>query len=141
MMPLAPLWLGGIAAALIIIELIFFPGTFVMMWFGAGFAATALIHALFPALLGHWALQSALAAAVGLILLLLLRKRFIDTTPHPEIEAINTHGIGIVKGEFVEYSGTLWRYDAQSTVPFPDGTKVEVMAIDENRLTVRELQP
>lgn len=137
MIPLSPLWLGGIAAALIIIELLFLSGTFVLMWFGIGFALTAVLHALFPALLGNWALQSALAAALGLVLLLALRKRFINTTPHSAIDTIPTHGTGIVKGEFVEYSGTLWHYETTDGEPLAEGVKVEVEAIVGNRLTVR----
>ena len=96
-----PYILLGIGVALIAFEAII--ASFILIWFGIGFIITALISSVYAFSDGIW--QIAVASIISLILLLLLRKKvlesFLESKKNISDNFFDEKGVGQIKNSKV----------------------------------------
>ena len=106
-----PYILLAIGVALITFEAVIV--SFVLVWFGVGFVLTALISYIYIFGDGIW--QIATASLISLILLLLLRKKvlesFLKSKKDISDNFLDEKGIGEIKNSKVFYKATYWDID------------------------------
>ena len=119
---------GSVALLCFIIELMFLDFTFFV--FALGFAISAVIAWLVPAL---WWIHLIVALILSLIFLFTIKKplmRFFSAKKTND-NFLNEQGFGTVKGEMIEFKGTLWKAD---TSKLKDGEQVKVFGIKDGQI-------
>ena len=134
-----PYILLAIGVALIAFEAVIV--SFVLVWFGVGFVLTALISYIYIFGDGIW--QIATASLISLILLLLLRKKvlesFLKSKKDISDNFLDEKGIGEIKNSKVFYKGTYWEIDSSlDAKEFVEGEKVEVLKTSNNMATIQK---
>ncbi len=134
-----PYILLAIGVALIAFEALI--ASFVLIWFGFGFILTALISYVYIFSNGLW--QIAIASIFSLILLLLFRKKalesFLKSKKDISDNFLDEKGIGEIKNSKVFYKATYW--DIDSTIDekeFVEGEKVIVLKTHKNHATIEK---
>ena len=134
-----PYILLAIGVALIAFEALI--ASFVLIWFGFGFILTALISYVYIFSDGLW--QIAIASIFSLILLLLFRKKalesFLKSKKDISDNFLDEKGIGEIKNSKVFYKATYW--DIDSTIDekeFVEGEKVIVLKTHKNHATIEK---
>lgn len=134
-----PYILLAIGVALIAFEAVI--ASFVLIWFGFGFILTALISYVYIFSDGLW--QIAIASIFSLILLLLFRKKalesFLKSKKDISDNFLDEKGIGEIKNSKVFYKATYW--DIDSTIDekeFVEGEKVVVLKTFKNKATIEK---
>lgn len=138
-------WLGVFVLALIIEG---FSPELVSIWFAAG-ALVSLIVSFIPGT--SWWIELIIFAVISVATLLCLRpviqKAFKRTTVSSNVDELIHKKGKMVKGcdEFnhgeVKIGGVLWTaYSTEEKKPINAGAVVEVLAIDGNKLVVREIK-
>lgn len=91
-------------------------GSFIIIWFGIGFGITAFISKFYAFSDGIW--QLATVSFISIILLLVFRKKVLETILKSKIEIsddfLNERGIGEIKNSKVFYKGTYWEVDSET---------------------------
>ena len=124
-----PYILLAIGVALIAFEAVIV--SFVLVWFGVGFVLTALISYIYIFGDGIW--QIATASLISLILLLLLRKKVLESFLKSK------KGIGEIKNSKVFYKATYWDIDSKiDEKEFVEGEKVVVLKTHKNQATIEK---
>ena len=134
-----PYILLAIGVALITFEAVIV--SFVLVWFGVGFVLTALISYIYIFGDGIW--QIATASLISLILLLLLRKKvlesFLKSKKDISDDFLNEKGIGEIKNSKVFYKATYWDIDSKiDEKEFVEGEKVVVLKTHKNQATIEK---
>lgn len=116
-------------------------GSFVIIWFGIGFGITAFISNFYTFSDGIW--QLATVSFISIILLLVFRKKVLETILKSKIEIsddfLNERGIGEIKNSKVFYKGTYWEIDSEiKTDNFEEGEKVIVLKTSKNNATIQK---
>ena len=141
LLPTFSVWLLMlIGVALIVLEVLLVP-FFVLLWFGIAAIVVGLVHAVWPFPGGEYQLIT--IGIVGVVLLLVFRKRFMAGRPtrKDDMETFRPGGIGKLRqyeGEWmVFYNGTWWK--VMNVQPdFKDGSPVRVVRIDHNLAEVEK---
>ena len=136
---LDPYILLAIGVALIAFEAII--ASFVLIWFGLGFILTALISYVYIFSDGLW--QIAIASIFSLILLLLFRKKalesFLKSKKDISDNFLDEKGIGEIKNSKVLYKATYWDIDSElDEKEFVEGEKVVVLKTFKNQATIEK---
>jgi membrane protein implicated in regulation of membrane protease activity len=125
-------YLVGIACAFLVIEMM--STDFISLWFGFGFATTAIVHYFFP--FDTLLAQLALALGLGALYLLLLRKQvkqYIFRDDDGRVDNfLNVEGEGFIEGELLKYKGTLWKYHTSGSEVFKEAERVHIIKITDN---------
>ena len=134
-----PYILLAIGVALIAFEAVIV--SFVLVWFGVGFVLTAFISYVYVFDDGIW--QIATASIISLILLLLLRKKvlesFLKSKKDISDDFLNEKGIGEIKNSKVLYKATYWDIDSKiDEKEFVEGEKVVVLKTHKNQATIEK---
>ena len=134
-----PYILLGIGVALIAFEAII--ASFILIWFGIGFIITALISSVYAFSDGIW--QIAVASIISLILLLLLRKKvlesFLESKKNISDNFFDEKGVGQIKNSKVFYKATYWDIDSKiDEKEFIEGEKVMVLKTHKNKATIEK---
>ena len=134
-----PYILLAIGVALIAFEAVIV--SFVLVWFGVGFVLTALISYIYIFGDGIW--QIATASIISLILLLLLRKKvlesFLKSKKDISDDFLNEKGIGEIRNSKVFYKATYWDIDSKiDEKEFVEGEKVVVLKTHKNTATIEK---
>lgn len=134
-----PYILLAIGVALITFEAVIV--SFVLVWFGVGFVLTALISYIYIFGDGIW--QIATASLISLILLLLLRKKvlesFLKSKKDISDNFLDEKGIGEIKNSKVFYKATYWDIDSKiDEKEFVEGEKVLVLKTHKNHATIEK---
>ena len=134
-----PYILLAIGVALITFEAVIV--SFVLVWFGVGFVLTALISYIYIFGDGIW--QIATASLISLILLLLLRKKvlesFLKSKKDISDNFLDEKGIGEIKNSKVFYKATYWDIDSKiDEKEFVEGEKVVVLKTHKNHATIEK---
>lgn len=134
-----PYILLAIGVALIAFEALI--ASFVLIWFGLGFVLTALISYVYIFSDGVW--QIAIASIFSLILLLLFRKKalesFLKSKKDISDNFLDEKGIGEIKNSKVFYKATYWDIDsAIDEKEFVEGEKVIVLKTHKNHATIEK---
>lgn len=116
--------------------------SFVIIWFGVGFVATALLSFGIAYEDGIW--QLATAALISLVLLFTLRKTVLEAFLKSKGELsdnfLNEEGFGEIKHQKVFYKGTYWEIEGPlSSSDFEEGEKIKVLKTFKNSATVEKL--
>lgn len=133
----SPLVLLGVGIGLIALEGILV--SFVIIWFGVGLVLVGLISYFYDFSDGFN--QLVLASAFALLLLFVLRKKFLTKfleSKEGEIEEnfLNTKGEGIIKNGLVQFRGTYFEIDSDET--FEENEKVEVLSTHKNSAKIEK---
>lgn len=136
---LDPYILLAIGVALIAFEAVI--ASFVLIWFGLGFILTALISYVYIFSDGLW--QIAIASIFSLILLLLFRKKalesFLKSKKDISDNFLDEKGIGEIKNSKVLYKATYWDIDSElDEKEFVEGEKVVVLKTFKNQATIEK---
>ncbi len=136
---LDPYILLAIGVALIAFEAVI--ASFVLIWFGLGFILTALISYIYIFSDGLW--QIAIASIFSLILLLLFRKKalesFLKSKKDISDNFLDEKGIGEIKNSKVLYKATYWDIDSElDEKEFVEGEKVVVLKTFKNQATIEK---
>ena len=136
---LDPYILLAIGVALIAFEAVI--ASFVLIWFGLGFILTALISYVYIFSDGLW--QIAIASIFSLILLLLFRKKalesFLKSKKDISDNFLDEKGIGEIKNSKVLYKATYWDIDSElDEKEFVEGEKVVVLKTFKNSATIQK---
>lgn len=136
---LDPYILLAIGVALIAFEAVI--ASFVLIWFGFGFILTALISYIYIFSDGLW--QIAIASIFSLILLLLFRKKalesFLKSKKDISDNFLDEKGIGEIKNSKVLYKATYWDIDSElDEKEFVEGEKVVVLKTFKNQATIEK---
>lgn len=128
-----PYILLGIGVILLGLEAVI--SSFILIWFGIGFIITAAISYFYPYSDGIW--QLATASIISLVLLILLRKRvlesFLDSQKEITDNFLNEKGKGVIKNSKVFYKGTYWEIESDlDDSDFIEGEKVLVSKTYKN---------
>jgi len=115
--------------------------SFVLIWFGIGFVLTALLSYFLPFHDGIW--QIATASIISLILLLMLRKKalesFLKSKKDISDNFFDEKGIGEIRNSKVFYKATYWDIDSKlDEKEFVDGEKVMVLKTHKNKATIEK---
>lgn len=134
-----PYILLAIGVALIAFEAVI--ASFVLIWFGFGFILTALISYIYIFSDGLW--QIAIASIFSLILLLLFRKKalesFLKSKKDISDNFFDEKGIGEIKNSKVLYKATYWDIDSSiDEKEFVEGEKVVVLKTFKNKATIEK---
>ena len=134
-----PYILLAIGVALIAFEAII--ASFILIWFGVGFVITAAISYIYVFSDGIW--QIAVASIISLILLLLLRKKvlesFLESKRNISDNFFDEKGIGEIKNSKVFYKATYWDIDSKlDEKEFNEGEKVVVLKTHKNSATIEK---
>ena len=134
-----PYILLAIGVALIAFEAVI--ASFVLIWFGLGFILTALISYVYIFSDGLW--QIAIASIFSLILLLLFRKKalesFLKSKKDISDNFLDEKGIGEIKNSKVLYKATYWDIDSElDEKEFVEGEKVVVLKTFKNQATIEK---
>ena len=134
-----PYILLAIGVALIALEAIIV--SFVIVWFGIGFVLTALLSYFLAFNDGIW--QIATASIISLILLLMLRKKtlesFLKSKKDISDNFFDEKGIGEIRNSKVFYKATYWDIDSKlDEKKFVDGEKVVVLKTHKNKATIEK---
>ncbi|MFA6740330.1 MAG: nodulation efficiency protein D [Arcobacteraceae bacterium] len=134
-----PYILLAIGVALIAFEAVIV--SFVLVWFGVGFVITAFISYIYVFDDGIW--QIATASIISLILLLLLRKKvlesFLKSKKDISDNFLDEKGIGEIKNSKVLYKATYWDIDSKiDEKEFVEGEKVVVLKTHKNKATIEK---
>ena len=134
-----PYILLAIGVALITFEAVIV--SFVLVWFGVGFVLTAFISYIYVFDDGIW--QIATASLISLILLLLLRKKvlesFLKSKKDISDNFLDEKGIGEIKNSKVLYKATYWDIDSKiDEKEFVEGEKVLVLKTHKNHATIEK---
>ena len=134
-----PYILLAIGVALIAFEALI--ASFVLIWFGFGFILAALISYVYIFSDGLW--QIAIASIFSLILLLLFRKKalesFLKSRKDISDNFLDEKGIGEIKNSKVLYKATYWDIDsAIDEKEFVEGEKVVVLKTFKNQATIEK---
>lgn len=134
-----PYILLAIGVALIAFEALI--ASFVLIWFGFGFILTALISYIYIFSDGLW--QIAIASIFSLILLLLFRKKalesFLKSRKDISDNFLDEKGIGEIKNSKVFYKATYWDIDSSiDEKEFVEGEKVVVLKTFKNQATIEK---
>ena len=136
---LDPYILLAIGVALIAFEAVI--ASFVLIWFGLGFILTALISYVYIFSDGLW--QIAIASIFSLILLLLFRKKalesFLKSKKDISDNFFDEKGMGEIKNSKVLYKATYWDIDSSiDEKEFVEGEKVVVLKTFKNKATIEK---
>lgn len=134
-----PYILLAIGVALIAFEAVI--ASFVLIWFGFGFILTALISYIYIFSDGLW--QIAIASIFSLILLLLFRKKalesFLKSKKDISDNFFDEKGMGEIKNSKVLYKATYWDIDSSiDEKEFVEGEKVVVLKTFKNKATIEK---
>jgi membrane protein implicated in regulation of membrane protease activity len=134
-----PYILLAIGVALIAFEAVI--ASFVLIWFGFGFVLTALISYVYIFSDGVW--QIAIASILSLILLILFRKKVLETflksRKNISDNFLDEKGIGEIKNSKVFYKATYWDIDSElDEKEFVEGEKVIVLKTHKNHATIEK---
>ena len=134
-----PYILLAIGIALIAFEAII--ASFILIWFGVGFVITAAISYIYVFSDGIW--QIAIASIISLLLLMLLRKRvlesFLESKRNISDNFFDEKGIGEIKNSKVFYKATYWDIDSKiDEKEFIEGEKVVVLKTHKNSATIEK---
>lgn len=134
-----PYILLAIGVALIALEAVI--ASFVLIWFGIGFVLTALLSYFLAFNDGIW--QIATASIISLILLLMLRKKalesFLKSKKDISDNFFDEKGIGEIRNSKVFYKATYWDIDSKlDEKEFVDGEKVVVLKTHKNKATIEK---
>ncbi|MDD2887571.1 MAG: nodulation efficiency protein D [Aliarcobacter sp.] len=134
-----PYILLAIGVALIAFEAVI--ASFVLIWFGFGFILTALISYIYIFSDGLW--QIAIASIFSLILLLLFRKKalesFLKSKKDISDNFFDEKGMGEIKNSKVLYKATYWDIDSIiDEKEFVEGEKVVVLKTFKNKATIEK---
>jgi membrane protein implicated in regulation of membrane protease activity len=134
-----PYILLAIGVALIAFEAVI--ASFVLIWFGFGFVLTALISYIYVFSDGLW--QIAIASILSLILLILFRKKvlesFLKSRKNISDNFLDEKGIGEIKNSKVFYKATYWDIDSElDEKEFVEGEKVIVLKTHKNHATIEK---
>ena len=134
-----PYILLAIGVALIALEAVI--ASFVLIWFGIGFVLTALLSYFLAFNDGIW--QIATASIISLILLLMLRKKtlesFLKSKRNISDNFFDEKGIGEIRESKVFYKATYWDIDSKlDEKEFVDGEKVVVLKTHKNKATIEK---
>lgn len=134
-----PYILLAIGVALIALEAVI--ASFVLVWFGIGFVLTALLSYFLAFNDGIW--QIATASIISLILLLMLRKKalesFLKSKKDISDNFFDEKGIGEIRNSKVFYKATYWDIDSKlDEKEFLDGEKVVVLKTHKNKATIEK---
>lgn len=134
-----PYILLAIGVALIALEAVI--ASFVLIWFGIGFVLTALLSYFLAFHDGIW--QIATASIISLILLLMLRKKalesFLKSKKDISDNFFDEKGIGEIRNSKVFYKATYWDIDSKlDEKEFVDGEKVVVLKTHKNKATIEK---
>jgi membrane protein implicated in regulation of membrane protease activity len=134
-----PYILLAIGVALIAFEAVI--ASFVLIWFGFGFVLTALISYIYVFSDGLW--QIAIASIISLILLILFRKKvlesFLKSRKNISDNFLDEKGIGEIKNSKVFYKATYWDIDSEiDEKEFVEGEKVIVLKTHKNHATIEK---
>ncbi|MDR2152187.1 MAG: NfeD family protein [Helicobacteraceae bacterium] len=129
-------WVLIAGVALVALELV--TGGFYLLWYGIGLAVSGAIGWAIGS--DEWAWQIAIGMAIGLVLMIVFRKRLVRKRKNePKDEFLLEEGEGTIKeGDLVEFRGTLWRYDAEVGAQFAVGERVNVRPQPGARVLVRK---
>lgn len=134
-----PYILLAIGVVLIALEAVIV--SFVIVWFGIGFVLTALLSYFLAFNDGIW--QIATASIISLILLLMLRKKalesFLKSKKDISDNFFDEKGIGEIRNSKVFYKATYWDIDSKlDEKEFVDGEKVVVLKTHKNKATIEK---
>jgi len=134
-----PYVLLGIGVALIAFEAVI--TSFVLVWFGIGFIITAGISYIYPFEDGIW--QLAIVSLISLILIVLLRKKaletFIDSKKEINDNFFEEGGIGEIKNSKVFFKGTYWEIDTKEDIKsFSENERVNVIKTYKNYAVIEK---
>ncbi len=135
-MILAPIeipYLLAAAIALVAIEII--TASFVLFWFGIGFLIVSGMSYFYPFEEGM--VQLAWAFSIGVILMYLLRSKFVQyvmASKEKHIDAFEGEGEGIVQNGKIFFKGTYWESDVEG---LREGQKVKVVKIDHGKAILK----
>ena len=134
-----PYILLAIGVALIALEAVI--ASFVLIWFGIGFVLTALLSYFLAFNDGIW--QIATASIISLILLLMLRKKalesFLKSKKDISDNFFDEKGIGEIRNSKVFYKATYWDIDSKlDEKEFLDGETVVVLKTHKNKATIEK---
>ena len=128
-------WLLAVGIVLIGLEALVF--SFFIFPIGIGFLIVALLEL--------WVLdfdtlfsQTATVLAIGLVITLLFRKKFIQIlgkNSSSKEEQVHVGGIGVIDGKQIKFEGTYWSSDDDLSA-YSDGDKVEV-SIVKNKAVIK----
>jgi membrane protein implicated in regulation of membrane protease activity len=137
---MSALLLLAIGIGLLIAEI--FTLSFALIWVGIGFIAVALVHWVYP--IHDVYVQIALASGIGLILMLLLRKKLqlFFTGKEVKDEFLQADGgIGVVYHGSIKFKGTMWQYEfANQAFELNDGDQVHVLHFSGNKAVIAPKQ-
>lgn len=118
-------WLFAIGIILIGLEALIF--SFFLFPIGLGFLIVSIFHLYFMRFNSLFS-QTATALVLGLIFILLFRKKFIclmGKSSSNKEDKIHVSGIGIVDGKQIKFEGTFWNTNDDLS-SYNDGDKVKI---------------
>jgi membrane protein implicated in regulation of membrane protease activity len=125
----------SIGVALIAFEAVI--TSFILIWFGIGFVITAMVSYVYPFSDGIW--QIATASIISLLLLFLLRKKFLESKRNISDNFLDEKGIGEIRNSKVFYKATYWDIDSKlDEKEFVEGEKVIVLKTHKNHATIEK---
>lgn len=124
-----------------------FTGTFFILFVGIAFILTGILELLFnfQSIVNTntelIALQCILIGVLSFTLILFLRKYFTQKVfKFSEVysdDFLNESGIGIVRGDMIEYKGTLWSYK-KNNKKYKDGEQIIIKGVKNNQLIIQD---
>jgi hypothetical protein len=131
--PIETTYLLAAGIALVAIEIV--TASFVLFWFGVGFLAVAGMSYFYDFQDGM--VQLAWAFSIGVVLMYLLRSRFVTLVMASKEEfadAFEGEGEGVVQNGKVFFKGTYWDGNIEG---LSEGDKVTVLKIDHGKVVLK----
>jgi len=132
--PIEPIYLLSAGVALVAAEIV--TASFVLFWFGIGFILVAGISLLYDFEDGM--VQLAWAFSVGVVLMYLLRAKFVQyvmASKEQHHDSFEGGGEGVVQNGRVFFRGTYWDADVEG---YEEGAKVRVLRLEHGRAVLEK---
>ncbi|MDR2081629.1 MAG: hypothetical protein LBP54_07085 [Campylobacteraceae bacterium] len=132
------MWILIIGVIILALELAV--GSFYLLWYGLGLIISGAIGWAVGS--EDWIVQGVTGLAIGLVLMILFRKRLAQKLLGKKIqdEFLLEDGEGVIKeGGLVEFRGTTWRYDKEKSEIFEINERVVVRPTKTNRVFVKKI--
>ncbi|MDR0579737.1 MAG: hypothetical protein LBG21_03955 [Campylobacteraceae bacterium] len=132
------MWVLIVGILILALELL--SGSFYLLWYGIGLIISGAVGWAVGS--DAWIIQGAIGFGIGLVLMIVFKKRLADKIMGRKIkdEFLLEEGEGVIKEDgLVEFRGTTWRYDKEKDKTFEINERVIVKPTHANRVFVRKI--
>jgi membrane protein implicated in regulation of membrane protease activity len=127
-------------AGVLILALELLSGSFYLLWYGFGLIVSGAVGWALDS--DAWLIQGVTGLGIGLVLMILFRKRLCGKMMGRKIrdEFLLEEGEGVIRENgLVEFRGTIWQYDKNKDEIFEINERVIVKPTKTNRVFIKKI--